>query len=63
MATTLARITAYVDPELLQAFREGCLRRHISASRQLGNLLAAQVAQWQKEDTTKEQTTTAPQAG
>jgi hypothetical protein len=58
MATDLTRITAYVEPDVWQRFREGCLVRHISASKQLGVLVIDQLAAWEKEGTTKTQTST-----
>lgn len=46
MATQQTRATGYVPAELWAAFRAGCARRQITASRQLRVLLTRQVEAW-----------------
>ena len=50
MATTKSRVTVYFAPEVWQAFRIGCLTRRVSASRQLGILVAELLRQWNTEE-------------
>ena len=50
MATQKRKICAYLDDEVWQRFRAGCLQRQQSASQQLGSLVKRQVEAWTLDD-------------
>ena len=48
----MTRVTLYLGAALWRQFRIACLQHHTSASKEIGRLIAAQLAHWAQERNT-----------